>query len=315
MYYLTSHGARGQVMANMTWAVLTVAVIVVLVTSTLVLAGLWRRGSRYSQNGQMPAQIVRGQSGLIWVYAGLLVTTVVLIGLTVWTFNAMAAIGKPAREPRLTIDVTGHQWWWELEYSADDPGRAFKTANEIHIPVGEPVRLRLHSADVIHSFWVPALSGKTDLIPGQVNETWIEADRVGVYRGQCAEYCGKQHANMAMKVFADPPGEFLAWTQNQMARAQEFGGDLPQAGRTRLVPQCGVCHTVRGTMAGGTMGPDLSHPMSRTSMAANTPPNTPADFSAWIVAPQHSKPGAHMPATGISGTDLNAIRHFRMGLE
>jgi cytochrome c oxidase subunit 2 len=197
-----------------------------------------------------------------------------------------------------------------VRYDSNEPSRVFTTANEIHIPTGQPVRLDLASTDVIHSFWVPELSGKTDVIPGQRNETWIEADRPGTYRGQCAEYCGLQHAHMALSVVAELPAQFDAWWAAQLQGAPAPQSQTAEAAQTDFVVHCGICHTVRGTSAGGRLGPDLSHLMSRRTIAAGTLPNTPGYLSGWIADPQHVKPGNLMPILDLSGTQLSAIRDY-----
>jgi cytochrome c oxidase subunit 2 len=202
-----------------------------------------------------------------------------------------------------------------VRYVSDAPSRIFETANEIHIPVGEPVRLKLTSADVIHTFWVPAISGKTDLIPGQTNVTWLQADEPGVYWGQCNEYCGRQHAHMALRLFADPPEEFQAWWDAQLESAEPPETELGRTGQTNFVLRCGACHAVRGTLAGGDRGPDLTHLMSRTTLAAGMLPNTVGHLSGWIANPQFIKPGSEMPNLDLSGPQLDAIRSYLLTLD
>jgi cytochrome c oxidase subunit 2 len=173
----------------------------------------------------------------------------------------------------------------------------------------------LRSADVIHSFWVPALTGKTDTIPGQTNSSWLEADTAGTYLGQCAEYCGTQHAHMALRIIADPPDRFQAWRNDQLAAASKPPAASQAAtGEAVFEAGCGGCHKVRGTLAGGALGPDLTHLMSRQTIAAGTVPNTPANLSAWIADPQHVKPGTQMPSIPLSGPELEAVRSFLQGL-
>jgi cytochrome c oxidase subunit 2 len=210
----------------------------------------------------------------------------------------------------LTVEVTAHQWWWQVRYMGDTPSRQFITANEMHIPVGVPVRVFLKSADVIHSFWVPALSGKTDVIPGQTNETWIEASASGVFRGQCSEYCGAQHAHMAFSVFADDAGTFQSWWQAQLAVSPSPTEPLTIAGRAVFIRRCGSCHTVRGTPAGGILGPDLTHLVQRAKLAADTIPNTAGHLAAWIADPQGIKPGSQMPELGLPGHELAAVQAY-----
>ncbi len=316
MYYLTSAGTRGQITVPLLWGLLILSIVVIVVISLLILVGIWRaRRNETSPEGVWPP-LKRGESGLGWIYGGLILSTVVLAAFVVWTMWTMVAIGKPSQEPRFTIEITGHQWWWQARYRIEgEPSRSFETANELHIPVGEPVRVTLASADVIHSFWVPALSGKTDLIPGQVNETWIQAVKPGVYRGQCAEFCGKQHAHMAMRLFADPPDAFEAWWNEQLEPAQAPQIAAVQAGQRQFLLRCAACHTVRGTPAGGNVGPDLTHLMSRTTIAAHTVPNTIGYLSAWIANPQVIKPESKMPNLDLGGPELAAIRNYLVTLE
>lgn len=315
MSYLATFGPRGQSIAALTWGLIVLSVFVVCAVGALVLAGTAARRTYRNSDLERPLPVERGEAGIRWIYAGLVATTLVLAGFTFWTMTTMASISRPAEEPRLTIEITGHQWWWEARYRNGDPSESFETANELHIPVGEPVRLTLASADVIHSFWVPKLSGKTDLIPGRVNETWIEADRAGVYRGQCAEYCGKQHAHMAMRLFADRPDAFRAWWDAQRRPAASASSQAEMAGERQFVERCGRCHTVRGTQADGREGPDLTHLISRTTIAANTIPNDVAHLSGWIADPQAIKPRNKMPAVGLSGPELTAILAYLRTLD
>ena len=315
MYYLETYGPRGQAIADLTWGLIALSVAVVLIISVLVLVGVLVRRHRGTHGAGHRLDVTRGGHGLGWMYFGLVLTTVALVGSVTWTVMTMAAISEPPAEPRLTIEVTGHQWWWEARYVGEDPSRIFETANEIHIPVGEPVRLKLASADVIHSFWVPSLSGKTDLIPGQTNLTWLQADVPGVYRGQCAEYCGRQHAHMALEVFADPPEVFEAWQDQQIASAQAPETEAAEIGQNQFILRCGVCHTVRGTMAGGNVGPDLTHLMSRETLAAAMLPNTVGHLSGWVANPQFIKPGAKMPNLELSGPELALIRRYLLTLD
>ncbi len=171
------------------------------------------------------------------------------------------------------------------------------------------------SGDVIHSFWIPALNGKTDVIPGQRNTTWFTASRTGVYRGQCGEYCGRQHAHMAMEVIAQSPDDFRAWQDHQLESAPPPATPEAEADLNAFIRKCGVCHSVRGTRAGGALGPDLSHFVTRRTVAAGTLPNTIGNLSAWIADPQHVKPGNLMPDPDISGQDLSRIRDFLQTLK
>lgn len=216
---------------------------------------------------------------------GLVVPSIILmvmLGFTVRTF---------AQEPRdgeMNITVNAHQFWWEVYY----PEQQFETANEVHIPIGTKVKLRLLSDDVIHSFWVPELSGKEDTVPGTETSLVLEADHPGVYRGQCAEYCGLQHANMLLLVIADEPADFAAWTAAQ-ARPAETQNTRGQVLFERAT--CSGCHTIRGTTAVGDFGPDLTHVGSRQTLASGMLPNTPGHLAGWIKDAQSLKPGNAMP--------------------
>ncbi|HEY5409104.1 MAG TPA: cytochrome c oxidase subunit II, partial [Caulobacteraceae bacterium] len=244
-----------------------------------------------------------GGGGAAWIAIGSALTVVALVTSMIWTVQVLAKIDSPASRPALAIEITGHQWWWEARYLSDQPGQVFVTANELHIPVGQPVRLKVASADVIHSFWVPTLTGKTDTIPGRTNVSWMQADRPGAYRGQCTEYCGEEHAKMALYVVAEAPATFDAWRRAQLAPSAATA--LP--GQATFEARCGACHTVRGTSAGGVVGPDLTHLMSRATIASGILPNDVANLSGWISNPQALKPGSAMPATNLNGTQLTEV--------
>lgn len=230
----------------------------------------------------------------------------VLLFVSVRAGRAVDAIGKPA--DALTVQITGYQWWWQVEYLNPQPSLRITTANELHLPVGRPILFLLKGGDVIHSFWVPNLHGKTDLVPGRQNSTWLQIDRPGVYRGQCAEYCGLQHAHMALVVVAEPEDAFQRWVAAQRQPAP--APSTPEQTRGLNIVErgpCAMCHTIRGTQAGGRMGPDLTHFASRSTIAAGTAPNTPGYLAGWIADPQHLKPGNRMPPTGLASEDLQAV--------
>jgi cytochrome c oxidase subunit II len=306
--YLTSHGARADTILPLTLGVLIISMTVILIVCGLLAAAIFRRRPIEAPGADPRGLLFRPRGGLTFVYVGVGISTLVLVATTIWTMKTLADVVSPPRETKLTIEVTGHQWWWEARYFSEKPGEIFTTANEIHIPAGEPVRFKLIGGDVIHSFWVPALAGKTDTIPGQTNITWLQAERPGVYRGQCTEYCGKQHANMAFFVVADEPAGFEEWRQKQIAPATSSA--IVAQGLAAFLTRCGACHAVRGTPAGGNVGPDLTHVMSRGTIAAGTLPNTPGHLTGWIANPQGVKPGNRMPEIDLSGSDLNAIRTF-----
>ncbi|MYZ49561.1 cytochrome c oxidase subunit II [Rhizobiales bacterium L72] len=309
MNYLRTFGARGDPITALTWGLLVQSIVVVVLVSLAVILGIYLRRSRFEHPEGEREPLVRRSGGITFIGVGIALTLVALLGSTVWTVATLAAINDPPSDPPLTIAVRGQQWWWKVTYKGS-PDQQFETANEIHIPVGEPVRLELTTGDVIHSFWVPSLGARMDLIPGQTNVTWMEANRPGIYRGQCAEYCGKQHAHMALRVVADPPDQFQKWRQNQLRPAAEPAAEIAAFGAERFLLRCGACHTVRGTPAGGGVGPDLTHLMSRGSIAADTLPNTPGHLAGWIADPQAIKPGNRMPKVDISGPELTGIRTY-----
>jgi len=308
--YMRGYGLKAYPVVTLTWGLLLISLAVVVIIAGLGMGALLRRRSAPAIGLDGRLSVARDEGGLRWIYIGVAISSVVLIAAAVWTFLTLAAVGDVPASAALTIEVTGHQWWWQVRYLSDDPSRIFTTANEIHIPVGEPVRFRLIGADVIHSFWVPALAGKTDVIPGQTNLTWLEAEKPGSYRGQCTEYCGQQHAHMALFVVASPASEFTAWWNSQLRSAPAPASPAIAEGEAAFRVHCGACHTVRGTGAGGILGPDLSHLMTRQTIAAGTLPNNPGYLSAWIADPQHLKPGSQMPNLDLSGPDLAKIRSF-----
>jgi cytochrome c oxidase subunit 2 len=216
----------------------------------------------------------------------------------------------------LGIKITGHQWWWQVEYQDPQPSEIVVTANEIHVPVGKPVKFELQSTDVIHSFWVPNMHGKKDLVPGHPTTTWFTAKRAGEFRGQCAEYCGEQHAHMRLVFVAEPPAEFDHWLAAQKKSAPEPSTESERRGRDVFIStQCVMCHSIQGTNARATLGPDLTHMASRKMLAAGELPNTRGYLAGWILNPQVFKPGNRMPPNQLSPDDLNALVDYLESLK
>ena len=266
------------------------------------------------------------RTGARWmVIGGIAFPTVVLLVVLVHTLRTLAAVSAPADSRasidlrlapgELAVEVVGRQYWWEVKYLDPMPARTFETANELRIPVGRRVLLRLRSADVIHSFWVPGLQGKMDLIPGRVNVLTLQADRPGVWRGQCAEFCGVQHGKMALTLVAEPPARFAAWQASQRAVAVTPSDTATATDqRAFLASGCTLCHAVRGTDARGELGPDLTHVGSRLTLAAGTLPNTPGNLYGWIADPQAHKPGSKMPPLPLASGQLHAIARYLLTL-
>ncbi len=248
-----------------------------------------------------------------WVMlGGVVFPALILTVILFFTITTLRALSAPEAAEDLTVEVIGYQWWWEVRY----PTQQITTANEIHIPVGQPVRIMLTAADVIHSFWVPDLHGKLDMIPGQNNEFWLQADSVGEYWGECAEFCGVQHAKMNFVVVVESAEEFAVWLANERKAAAAPTDPLLQQGQQLFLGStCAYCHVIQGTAAVGTLGPDLTHLASRRTLAAGAVPNTPGHLSGWIVDPQHIKPGNLMPASHFSGPELQALLAYLLSLQ
>ena len=251
------------------------------------------------------------------VIAGVAATVLILFVFLVSSYLTGRGLHAEAKSSDvLVVRIRGNQWWWAVEYDSPNPAWVVNTANEIHIPVGQAVQFKLTSNDVIHSFWVPNLHGKTDLIPGHETNTWIRAERAGTYRGQCAEFCGHQHAHMAFTVVAEPAEKFKAWYDAQLQSAAQPA--TPQQARglqVFLSAPCAMCHRIQGTDAGGRVGPDLTHVASRPYLAAGTLENTRGHLAGWIVDPQKIKPGVRMPPNNLEPADLQALLDYLQSLK
>jgi cytochrome c oxidase subunit 2 len=265
-----------------------------------------RAANRRSEMLPDDEHVHRKLTGIVATATG--VTVLILFASFVHALTTGRALASLPAKNALNIQVTGNQWWWDVEYIDTAPSRRIETANEIHVPVGVPVQLIATSHDVIHSFWVPNLHGKKDLVPGHTTITWFQADTAGLYRGQCAEFCGHQHAKMALWVIAEPRDVFAKWYEGQLQTPQSPSDSLTLAGqRIFLAKTCAMCHNVGGTLAGSHVGPDLTHIASRRSIAAGTLANTRANLAEWIRDPQSIKPGSRMPSSNLSASELNAV--------
>jgi cytochrome c oxidase subunit II len=305
--YLSAAGQRAHAILGLTWFMLLVSITVCVVITILLWGGMRRARSSGGAAETRAAAVVRTAAGERWIGIGLLISAVPLLVALVWTMMTLAAVAEPSSAPGLVLDVTGHQWWWEVRYDASAPDQIFTTANEIHIPVNTRVQVRLHGADVIHSFWVPKLTGKTDTIPGQTNVSWLEAASAGRYLGQCTEYCGWQHAHMRLEVVAESAADFERWRAQQLAPAASPAGAAQARGLALVEFRCGLCHQVRGTSAGSAVGPDLTHLESRRTIAAGMLPNQPGSLAAWIEDAQDIKPGNSMPNQGLSAQEVSDV--------
>jgi cytochrome c oxidase subunit II len=289
------------------------AIFVVVMLFTLMSLMRLHRGieqepleTRHSPSEQTERKLTR-------IVAGATIATVVILFVllvsSIGTGKALSELGD--KKNAMTVQLTGNQWWWQVRYLNDNPSLILDTANEIHIPVGRPVLIRGTSQDVIHSFWVPNLHGKIDFIPSRITTEWIQADNPGVYRGQCAEFCGLQHAHMALWVIAESEERFDAWMQQQLAPAVSPSDPIKQRGEQVFANHaCVFCHTIRGTTAAGQVAPDLTHFGSRRSIAAGTLPNNRGNLGGWITDPQSVKPGNHMATIAVNSEDLQPLLEY-----
>ena len=312
---LDPHGPGAARVTSLWWVMLAIALVVLTVVVVMLVVAVLR-GRRSASPGREQARPASGEEPR-WgepfiVVAGFVIPALILVTLFVVSLRAMAALRDPGQAAELEIRVTGHMWWWEAQY----PNGAV-TANEIHVPAGRPVRFTVTSADVIHSFWVPQLQVKADMIPGKVNTLTIQADEPGRWRGQCAEFCGLQHAQMIFWVVAEPPATFDRWMAHEaLAAAQPTDPGAARGQSVFLNQTCAGCHAVRGTPASlARVGPDLTHLASRSTIAAGVLPQTRAALAAWVSDPQVAKPGAVMPPTDLTAAELDALLDYLQSLK
>ncbi|HEX3865572.1 MAG TPA: cytochrome c oxidase subunit II [Gemmatimonadaceae bacterium] len=304
---LDPNSPQARAIAHLWWWMLGAGGVIWLGVSALAIYTAMRgRGLRAADDLAHVTEPVHRRVERI-VGGGIFATLLVLSGFLIFDFSVGRLLAQHP-EHALTIDVVGHQWWWEVHYENPDPSKSVGTANEIHVPTGEMIQFKLRSTDVIHSFWAPNLSGKRDLIPGYTSTLWFKADTAGVYRGQCAEFCGLQHAQMAFYIVAQSPVAFAAWL------AAGASDPTPPTDSTLLYGQrifmasgCALCHAIGGTQAFATVGPDLTHLKSRATIAAGALSNTRANLAGWIANPSALKPGVRMPSIPLTGPQLQAL--------
>ncbi len=283
---LVPHGADAAAIAALSWVMFAGAAIIALGVLAFAIAA-------YRGGPGLRKKLSDDRFILTW---GAIVPTAILTTLLTYGLTLTGARVMPAAADELKVEISGEQWWWRVRYPATEQSSAFTTANEIRIPVGRQVEIKLSSADVIHSFWVPNLAGKVDMIPGTVNHIRLTATKAGIFRGQCAEYCGGAHALMAFHAQALEPAEFSEWLiDQQQPGIAPVTAQQRQGSETFLLGGCGACHTIRGTQAQGTVGPDLTHVGSRIALVAGMLPNDAKSFSEWIANNQHIKPNNRMP--------------------
>ena len=302
-------GPQAEQLLDLWWVMVGLCSLVFVLVLGAFLWALWRAPRATAATPPDLSSLHLSERGArIAVSVAVALSAAGLVFLMLASFMTDRALARLA-PPELQVDVTGHQWWWQLEYDDPvDPSKNFGTANELHVPVGKTVLLRLRADDVIHSFWVPNLAGKKDLIPGRVSTLIFSVEKPGAYRGQCAEFCGLQHAKMAFLVIAEPPDQYEAWAAAQRKSAPEPRTAQEKRGQQLFVGgRCAMCHAIQGTPANGRHAPDLTHLASRQTLAAGMLPNTVGHLAGWILDPQGIKPGVNMPANPLPPDDLYAL--------
>lgn len=291
------------------WIFIAVCAVMYALVMIFLVVGIARRGradeanvvetGRHHRSHPLMRSTLIGWAALIG--AG-------LFALAIASFVTDRSMAQAADNEKLSVTVTGNQWWWDIVYNSADASKTLRTANELHLPLGVPTRILLDSSDVIHSFWVPSLGGKQDLIPGRENDITIVPTKAGIFRGQCAEFCGVQHAHMALVVVVQPYGDFVKWWDHQLQPAPQPTTPLAMAGYKYVTTgPCSSCHNIGGTTANGQVAPDLTHLASRKSLAAGTMPMSEGNLYGWVEDPQSLKPGVRMPTIGLEPDQLHAV--------
>ncbi|MGI8550862.1 MAG: cytochrome c oxidase subunit II [Dehalococcoidia bacterium] len=303
--FLDPQGPRASSVATLWWIVTGMGIVIFVIVVAILLYAVYRNPSQEEQQQERPFG-----TKLLWV-GGITVPLLVFAFIYALSVRDMVASGNPG-SPAVTIEVIGHQWWWEVRY----PQQRIVTANEIHIPAGENALVKLTSADVLHAFWVPQLHGKLDTVPGQTNSITLKASHPGTFRGECLVYCGLQHATMNFIVVADSPDQFAAWLSNQASTpSTPADPNLVKGQQVFLGSACVYCHSLAGTNASGDIGPNLTHLASRQQLGAGALPNNVGSLGGWIINPQVSKPGNLMPPENFSGPDLQALLAYLESLK
>lgn len=285
---------------------LSVGAVIWLLVMAFVIAALVRNRA---SDSDFPGVVDAGLKMSVIIAITATVTT--LFVLLLLDFRTNRSLGPPDAPNAITIKLTGRQWWWLAEYQDPVASNVIQVANELHLPTGTPILFQLQSPDVIHSFWVPGLQGKKDLIPGRPTSLWLQADRPGTYEGQCAEFCGYQHAHMGLTIVAESREKYDAWKQAQLKTPPPPSTDEQKRGQQIfLTGSCVLCHAIEGTPARSHVGPALTHLASQRTIAANTVPKTRDNLRRWIVDPHTIKPGVHMPQNSLSGGDLEALLDY-----
>lgn len=306
---LDPHGPAARHTAGLIWTLFISAGIICTTVTALLAWALIRR--RRDAGDTAPLTATENRAIIVGGVAIPALILFAVFGVSLWTTGHLETAPTT---PRLTVNVVARQWWWEAQYASE----GFATANELHIPVGQSVQVKLTSDDVIHDFWVPQLQAKLDVFPGRTNTLWLQADEPGTYRGECAEFCGAQHANMNFVVVAEPSAQFETWLAAQRAPAAQpaaQAADILKGYQVFIGSSCSYCHAVKGTDAAGKFGPDLTHLASRQTLAAGTLPNTRGNLIAWIANTQSIKPGNRMPAFPLDAASMQYLATYLQSLQ
>jgi cytochrome c oxidase subunit II len=308
-------GLQAERIDRLWWLYFWVSVVVYVIVMAFITWAVMRRRGGSNDPTPVPAAAAERLATRI-ISAATALTVVTLFVLLVGDFLTGRAVRSLDVPDALVVRMTARQWWWEVQYPGSSPHEIVTTANELHLPVGRPVRIELVANDVIHSFWVPNLHGKKDMIPGHPTTIVVQADRPGEFRGQCAEFCGLQHANMRFVVIAEPEAAFRSWLDGQGKPAPEPMTDARRRGReVFLGSSCVLCHTIQGTIARGTVGPNLTHVGSRPRIASGMLPNTRGHLSGWVADPHSIKPGVRMPSNPLPPDDFRALLDYLESLK
>jgi cytochrome c oxidase subunit 2 len=309
---LDPKGPQAERLAELIWIFTAISAVIWLAVMVVLLMAIVPRSP--DRPNPLALRVATERRSLVTVAAAAAATLLIVIALTAVSYLSQRHLYAKQRSA-VVVTITGHQWWWDIRYESDRPDQVATTANELYIPVGEPITVKLASSDVIHSFWIPSLMGKQDLIPGQDNELQFTADRPGIYRGQCAEFCGWQHAHMGIMAVVLPKEQFGAWRNAQIAPAVPPEDAVRQQGASIFQNKaCVMCHTVRGSSAGSRVGPDLTHFGSRKSIASATLPMSRGNIAAWVVDPQGIKPGTNMPNVSLAADEIDPLVSYLEGL-
>jgi len=309
---LDPQGPESKHLSGLIWIFTGLSAVIWLAVMGVLLVAIVRRAPERPDPLALHMPIER--RGVMIVGGAVLATLLTVIGLTALSYFSQRHL-YATQASAVVVKITGHQWWWDVRYEGDRPDQVLTTANELYIPAGQPITVKLAASDVIHSFWVPSLMGKQDLIPGQDNELQFTAIRPGVYRGQCAEFCGWQHAHMGMFAVVLPREQFSAWRAAQTAPALMPDDPVRRKGAAIFQSKaCVMCHTIRGTSAGSRVGPDLTHFASRKSIASATLPMSRGNIAAWLLDPQGIKPGTNMPNVSLAPDEVEPLVSYLEGL-